>query len=300
MIVPEFLTPGSKIAIVSPSGRVKAEYVTDTAELLESYGLDPYISPHALGESGTFSGTADERYSDLEAALLDPDVKAILCSRGGYGAVHLLERLDKLPLCDNPKWIIGFSDISALHALMHSKGIMSVHASMTSHIAKYGLDDPDTSALLSILRGDIPAVSFNSSPLNHPGVAEAPMCGGNLAVIMGLLDTPYDIIRPDTILFVEDISEPVYKVERQFYQLYLSGVLSRLKGLVIGQFTDYSQDVNHCSMEDMIAGIVDRYDYPVAFNAPIGHVDHNIPVVEGAITRLTVTPLEVTIEQSFS
>lgn len=212
--------------------------------------------------------------------------------------MHILDELNKLPLRDNAKWLIGFSDISALHGLMSAHGIHSLHASMAKHLSKYGGEDNDSQALFSILRGEVPEIEFPASEFNRCGTAQGPMFGGNLAVIAGLIDTTYDIIRPDSILFIEDIAEPVYKVERQLYQLHLSGRLAKLRGLVVGQFTDYGKDVNHESMEEMIARITARYTFPVAFNAPIGHVDHNIPIIEGAETILSVTPAGVTIHQS--
>lgn len=294
--LPAPLKPGDRIAIVSPSGRVNPDFVTATAAILEAQGWCPYIAPHAVGEFGTYAATADDRFSDLSTALLDPTVRAVFCSRGGYGAVQLLERLDKLPIEEDPKWLIGYSDISALHTLMYRKGIVSVHGPMARHMAQSGGIDPDSQALFSILRGTLPDFSFTSHHLNRCGKATAPITGGNLAVIMGLFGTPYDVIRPDTILFIEDISEPIYKVERQLYQLHLSGALSRLKGLVLGQFTGYTPDLNHSSMESMISQMLSGYEnLPVAFNAPVGHVSHNVPVLSGMTVTLDIQPERVTL-----
>lgn len=288
-ISPRPLLPGDRIAIVSPAGIPVPENVEAAAEILSKEGWKPYISPNALGKHGSYSGSAEARFSDLSDALVNPDVKAILCSRGGYGVVHIMERLAKLPIQNNPKWIIGFSDISALHALMVSKGLCSIHASMAKHISK-GPDDPDNDVLFRILRGERPAMSFEAGKNDRPGVADGMLVGGNLAVLADLISTPYDILKPDTILFLEDVAEPVYKIERIMYQLRLNGVLPKLKGLVVGQFTDYKGDLNHSCMEDMIMDMVAPYDYPVAFNVPIGHVDHNVPVIEGAHVTLKVTP----------
>ncbi len=289
---PQPLTKGSRIAIVSPAGIPDPENVKAAAEVLRQQGWDPYIAPHALGKSGSYSGTDEQRYSDLADALTDPEVRAIICSRGGYGAVHLMQRLSQLPLTDDPKWIVGFSDISALHALMASNGIASVHGSMTSHI-KLGPDDPDNDMLFRILRGEKPNFTFPSSPYDRPGIADGQLLGGNLAVIADLIATPYDIIKPDTILFIEDVSEPIYKIERIMYQLRLSGVLPKLRGLIVGQFTEYKGDRNYATMEQMIHDMIAPYHYPVAFNVPIGHVDHNIPVIEGAHVTLKVTSTDL-------
>lgn len=288
---PKKLERGDKIVIVSPASIPVPDDVQNAAKVLRAEGWEVEIAPHTLGKSGSYSGTIEERYSDLASALEDPRVRAILCSRGGYGAVHLLDRLNRLDLKDDPKWIIGFSDISALHALMVTNGIASIHASMAQHIAE-GPDDVDNAALFRILRGERPAFSFPGTANDRLGIVDGQLMGGNLAVIAELINTPYDIIKPDTILFIEEVEEPIYKVERIMYQLRLSGVLAKLRGIIFGQFTGYNADRNHKTMEDMLREMVAPYSYPVAYNAPIGHVFHNIPVIEGAHVTLKVTYTE--------
>lgn len=297
VLIPPSLREGDKVVILSPSGIIKPQFVYNALPVLQAQGWEPYVMPHALGRSGTYSGTADERYSDLEAALTDPEVRAILCARGGYGAVHLLERLDKLPLRDDPKWIIGYSDISALHALMAKHGIASIHAPMAKHLATYEGNDDDAQALFEILSGRRMTYDIPPHPYNRFGEAEGRLCGGNLAVLAGLINTPFDLLQPDTIWFIEDISEPVYKVERIMYQLKLSGVLGRLKGLIVGAFTEYSPDIDGVKMEDMIHRMVAEYGYPVAFDVPVGHVEHNLPLIESAPVKLSVSSEGAVIEQ---
>ncbi len=286
---PRPLKDGDKIAICSPAGKIDPEIVESAVEVLRAQGWRVEVMPHALGVYGNYSGTPDERFSDLAAAFDDPEVRAIICSRGGYGVVHIMDRLSKLPLADDPKWVVGFSDISALHAVMASKGIASVHASMCAHI-KEGADDPDNAALFGILRGERPVHIFDSHPYDRQGIATGTLRGGNRAVLAELINTPYDILEPDTILFVEDIAEPIYKIERIFYQLRLSGLLGKIRGLIVGQFTDYKPDANYEDMETMLRDAVDGYSFPVAFNAPIGHVDHNVPLLESAKITLKVSP----------
>lgn len=298
-IIPAPLRPGDRIAIVSPAGITRPQNVYRALPYLEDNGWDPYVAPNAFKRFGTYSGTPDQRYADLEQAFLDPSTRAILCSRGGYGVVHLLERLSKLPLRRDPKWVIGYSDISALHGLMASKGIASIHSPMAKHIADNHGDDPDTKALFEILKGNGQKFNVEPHPFNQPGTVTGTLYGGNLAVLTGLIGTPYDILRPDTVLFIEDVSEPIYKIERMMYSLRLSGVLGKVKGLIVGRFTEYSADPDNENMEEMIrdciAGVA---DCPVAFHVPVGHVDHNIPLVEGASVTLSVAPDSVTIDQS--
>lgn len=289
VIIPPALKPGDTVVFVSPAGTIKNQFVTDAAKVLERQGWKVKIARNALGKWRTFSGTPEARYTDLSSAILDPDVKAIFCSRGGYGVVHLLDRLDKLPLRANPKWIIGYSDISALHALMNKHGIASIHAPMAKHISTFSGKDEDSQSLFKILKGEMPEYHVKSNPLNRFGTVTGKLIGGNLAVIADLISTPFDVFKPRTILFIEDISEPIYKTERILYQLKLSGVLASLGGLIVGQFTEYSKDVDGRSMESMIAEMVKEYKYPVAYGVPVGHVDHNIPLVEGVTTTLSVT-----------
>lgn len=294
VIYPAPLRRGDKIAIVSPAGPIDRTIVEKAAAVLRAKGYEPVVYPHAYGRRGYFSGTDDERFADMQAALTDTTVKAILCSRGGYGVVHNLDRLAALPLRENPKWIIGFSDISALHALMSSNNIASIHASMAKAVM-LGPDNEDNAVLFDILAGKMPSYKFKPFKYNHTGEATGRLLGGNLAVIADLINTPFDIIQPGTILFIEDVSEPIYKIERILYQLKLSGVLGNLKGLIIGQFTEYKADGVHASMEDMINKIVKDCDFPIAFGLPVGHVDHNVPLIESSQATLKVTPTEVTL-----
>ena len=290
---PQPLQPGDKIAIVSPAGIVKPDFVQASVQVLAAEGWRPYISPHALGTHGSFSGSIDNRFEDIKNAFLDTETRAILCSRGGYGAIHLLEKLSALPLEQDPKWLIGFSDISALHALMISKGVASLHASMAKHLSRNNGADGNSIKLFDILRGKRPQYQFCSHQFNRQGCATGRLMGGNLAVLQALINTPYDIFKENIILFIEDIGEPIYKVQRMLYQFKLSGVLQSLKGLIVGQFTNYQPDANFPDMESMITQLIAPYSYPVAFNIPIGHVDNNTPIIEGAKATLNITGSDV-------
>lgn len=294
-IFPCPLQQGDKIAIVSPAGIVNSAFVDSAIEVLAREGWQPYVGKHALGTHGSYSSCIEHRYEDIADALLDNETRAILCSRGGYGAVHLLDKLSLLPLEQDPKWLIGFSDISALHALMASKSIASIHSSMAKHLAKENGTDSNSDWLFSILRGKLPHYEWGRHTLNRCGLANGKLIGGNLAVMQALINTPYDIFTKDIILFIEDIGEPIYKVQRMLYQLKLSGILQSLRGLIVGQFTNYHPDANYHDMETMIREMIDLYDYPVTFNSPIGHIDNNIPLIESANVVLTISPETTTL-----
>ena len=289
IIFPSPLTKGDKIAIISPASHILPDYVDGACNAITQMGFQPVVSTHCKGQCGGYSGTIEQRLADFLEALHNPEVKAILCSRGGYGVVHLLEYLSADDIAENAKWLIGFSDISALHAAMVASGVASIHASMAKHLTQFGVDDEATVALFNILQGKLPTYQTPSHPFNKPGTATGTLTGGNMAVLCGLLDTEFDLLSRGDILFIEDVGEEVYKIERMLYNLRLSGVLPMIKGLIVGRFTDYrNPDGNGDSMEQMVKRMVEPYDIPVAFDFPVGHVDENMPLIEGAQVTLTV------------
>lgn len=293
-IMPRPLTPGDRVAILSPASIIKKELVDGAVDTLKQWGYQPVVMPHTLGMYGTYSGSVEERLDDLTSAISDPSIRAIICSRGGYGAVHLLDSLDRLPLADDPKWIVGFSDISAIHALMAKHGIVSIHSSMAKGLTRGPLD-PLNLLLKGMLEGERPDVNScdiqaTNHPFNRPGLGTGTLRGGNLAVLDGLVGTPFNDFAPGCILVIEDIAEPIYKIERMLYRLKLSGLLDNLSGLIVGRFTEYRPDANHDDMESMINAMLRDVNYPVVFNAPIGHIDHNLPWLHNAPATLAVSP----------
>lgn len=296
-IFPRSIAPGDKVAILSPASIINPEYVDGACRWLRQRGYQPVVEPHTLGSVGSYSGTPADRLADFRAALADPDVRAVLCSRGGYGAVHLIPEFPVDEWLADPRWLIGFSDISALHAMLNSRGIVSVHASMCKALALREADDADNSRLFSILEGARPAYGVDPHPFNRLGEASGCLRGGNLAVIADLIATPVSpFADPEgTILFIEDIAEPIYKVERILWQLRLMGFLDRVAGIVIGQFTDCRPDRNFPDMYTMLDSALAGVTCPVAFNLPVGHVDHNLPLLSGAPATLSVTSASATL-----
>lgn len=290
VVVPAPLKEGDLVAIVTPASDAPHYDYDRMVRIIESMGYRAYVSPHAAGRHGSYSGTVKERLDDMTAALMDPQVRAIICTRGGYGAVQLLESLDRLPIADDPKWMVGFSDVSALHALMARHGVASLHGPMGVNL-KYHDGDLSASckALFALLAGEHATYEIDRHSLNRQGETMGRLVGGNLAVLDGLIGTRFDVIRPGTILFIEDVAEPIYKIQRQLYRLKLSGVLENLAGLIVGDFTETSGDANYRSMEAMIRDMVKDYDYPVAFGVPAGHARVNIPLILGAPVMLEVT-----------
>ena len=304
MIYPKSLIPGDKIAILSPSSPVKEIYIDGAVRFFEEAGYIPVVMPYAKGPaSGSYASRKEDRLDDLVSAWSDPSIRAVLCSRGGYGAVHLLRDISDDLLLSDPKWLIGYSDISALHARLLEAGIASIHGPMAKHITEEGAEDNCTQALMRVLRGDSPLTyTAPTHDYNISGEAEGILAGGNLAVLNGLFGTRYDILRDNTILFIEDISEAIYAVERMLYHILLSGGFDRIRGLIVGRFTDYRPDKNYTAMEDMISAFLRREgigNIPVAFDFPVGHVRENYPMVEGAATTLRIDDMGVELKMRF-
>ena len=297
MTLPQPLKPGDRIAIVSPASRIYPHLIDGACRAIEERGYVPVLAEHCKCCVQGYAGSAADRLADLHKAFTDPSVKAILCSRGGYGVVHLLENLDIELIRHNPKWLIGFSDISALHAAMWRAGVVSVHASMAKHLAENGIDEV-ASALFALLEGGTMRYEMPHHQLNIEGEAEGVLVGGNMAVLCGLIGTPFDLLAHGDLLFIEDIGEPIYKIERMLYNLRLNGTLSRVRGLIVGRFTEcQSPDGTGETMEQMIRRMIAPYGIPVAFDFPCGHIHHNMPLLEGTKVRLTVGANSTTLIQ---
>lgn len=287
MKAPVPLKEGDTIAIISPAGALRDTAVVDACKvLLGKWGLKVAVMPHALTKKGYYSGTAQERMDDLTRSLLDNEIKAVLCSYGGYGCVHLLKEFAPL-IKENPKWIIGMSDCSALHAACLSQGTMSIHSPQCGHLSRFP-DNLPANKLRQILFGGLPAYHKKPHRLDMYGEATGRLVGGNLSVLTALIGTEYDIFKEGCILFIEDTGEQPYRIERMIYQLELSGKLSKIKGLIVGQFTEIKENPDFGEPYGLIHNIVKRHNIPVCFGFPVGHCDDNVPLVEGAECRLTV------------
>lgn len=289
ILLPPHLQKGDKVVIVSPSSKIDKQFLKGAKKRLESWGLKVAMGKHAGSSSGRYAGTIKQRLADLQDAMDDPKVKAILCSRGGYGAVHLIDKLDFTAFREHPKWMMGFSDITALHYLFQKNGFASLHSLMARHLTVEPEDDPSMLHLRDILFGSLPTYTCEKHKLNRQGSATGILRGGNMAVAYGLRGTPYDIPAEGTVLFIEDVSERPHAIERMMYNLKLGGVLEKLSGLIIGQFTEYEEDKSlGKDLYGALADLVKEYDYPVCFNFPVGHVTHNLPLIEGARVEMVV------------
>jgi len=286
---PPYLTEGDKVTIISPAGKIDENFLKGAKKVLESWGLTVSISKHASSENGRFSGTVKQRAADLQLAMDDEQTKAILCSRGGYGAVHLVDQVNFAKFNENPKWLLGYSDITLLHELMQYNGHASLHSLMARHLTVEAENDPCSIQLKKLLFGELPSYQSPHHKLNIKGKTEGTLHGGNLSVMYGLRGTPYDFPAEGSILFIEDIGERPYHIDRMMNNLKLGGVLEKISGLIVGQFTDYEEDLSiGKEVYEMIADMVKPYGYPVCFDFPVGHVANNVPLICGGEVELTI------------
>lgn len=302
LIYPPRLREGDRVIILSPSSKIDKAFLRGAVRRLQSWGLEPVLATHAGSSHGTYAGSMAQRLRDFQEALDDPQARAILCSRGGYGAVHLVDKLDFTRFRQQPKWLIGFSDITALHNVFQHEGFASLHAPMARHLTVEPDDDPAMLALRDFLFGYYPegrqdfGVACEAHRLNHRGTARGILRGGNLSVFYGLRGTPWDIPAEGTLLFLEDVGERPHAVERMMYNLKLGGVLERLCGLIIGQFTEYEENRSLGKpLYEALADVLKSYDIPVCFGFPVGHVTRNMPLPCGAEAVLEVGKKEVTL-----
>jgi len=290
-MIPSFLQPSDQIRIVSPSGSINPDFIDGASKILSDWGLQVTEGAYARTEYGRFGGTPEQRIADLQQALDDPNIKAILCSRGGYGLTQIVDKLDFSGFQKSPKWVIGFSDITILHNVITNLGVASIHSIMAKHLTELPVDSDQTQGLKDILFGKLPQYEIPAEPLNRTGRAQGKLIGGNLSVIMGLRGSQFDLPYKNNILFIEDIAEKPYHIDRLIQNLRFSGVLAQLSGLVVGQFSDCEEDpLMKQTISEIIYDAVSDYDYPVCFNLPAGHVDYNLPLILGAEVRLNIAP----------
>ena len=299
---PDYLTTGDKVALISPSYYTPTENVTRTADVLRSWGLKPVIGPN-VGRvvDGKYAGTVEERVSDIRWALSDPTIKAIICNRGGYGTIQLIDQLTLAELKASPKWLVGFSDISTLHGLMSRAGVMSIHGTMSSFLAKGGTDATST-LMRDLLLGQVPRYEVPAHPQNIEGEASGVLVGGNLCTFAPNLGSQADAtLGKDLILFVEEVEESMHNIDRQMRILQMNGVLDRCKGIVLGEFTDCGTEFKDASgqtmsIEAMLHPLLEAYHVPVLCGFPGGHGDVNLPLVMGAPVTIDVRPDGATLQ----
>jgi muramoyltetrapeptide carboxypeptidase len=297
IIVPPYLKNGDTIGICCPAGYITMEDIQPAVLKLKEWGYT--IKPgNTIGKKDfTFGGTDEERANDIQQMIDDKTIKAILCARGGYGAVRIIDKIDFKKLKHNPKWVIGFSDVTVLHShLNENYRIASIHSKMcNSFPSDWSKAEPiqieTIESINKCLKGDKMHYKFTPNAKNKTGLAMGELIGGNLKTIESLSGSRSDIQTKDKILFVEDTGEYLYSIDRMFWNLKRTGKLSKLKGLIIGGFkikTDDPGEEFGRTLEDIILEKVTEYDYPVCFDFPVGHQKNNFALKCGVQHKLGV------------
>lgn len=292
MITPPPIKIGDKIRIVAPAGKIKEERVLPAVKWLEEQGFRVEIGAHIFSSHFQCAGTDEQRLEDLQIAFNDPETNAIFCARGGYGTVHILNQLDFTAFKQYPKWLVGYSDITVLHLALNNLGFESIHGAMPPFFFdKDGIENRNLISLMQMVSGKNAVYELNSSKLKKEGVADGELIGGNLSIITSLLGTQYEIESKDRILFIEDIDEYRYHIDRMMIQLKLAGKLEKLAGLVIGDFTDAkdNDDPFGKTVEEIIWEAAKDYDFPVCFGLKAGHGDLNLALGFGKMWELNVS-----------
>jgi muramoyltetrapeptide carboxypeptidase len=287
-IAPPYLKKGDKVAIICPAKKVSTP-MTDAVDLLKSWGLEVVLGD-TLGLSfHQFAGDDEQRAQDLQLFIDDDSIKAIIAARGGYGTIRMIDKVDFSGLSQNPKWLIGFSDITILHTHLYNNfNLQSIHGQMPVNIP-----DASTKSLNSLrkaLFGEKITYEFKSNPLNQDGEAEGVLIGGNLSLLVAGSGSVSDLNYEGKILFIEDVGEYLYAIDRMIRMLDRAGKLKNLKGLIVGGFSEIKDnDIPFGqTIEQIIIDVVKKYNYPVCFDFPAGHIPDNRSIVLGSLSRLTV------------
>jgi muramoyltetrapeptide carboxypeptidase len=298
---PPYLQKGDTIGLVCPAGYMNAEKVQTCINTLQEWGYSVKTGSTIGGNSTTyFSGADEERLADFQQMLDDDSVKAVLCARGGYGMGRIIDRISFKKFKKQPKWIVGYSDITVLHSHLYSNYyISSLHAPMAAAFNNDGFKNEYVLSLKNALEGKKAKYQCEAHAFNKKGEAIGELIGGNLALLAHLVGTDSDIKTRGRILFIEDIGEYLYNIDRMFYQLKRSGKLSKLAGLIIGGFTDMKDTDRPFGKQvyDIIREIVEEYDYPVCFGFPVSHSDENYALKVGVGYKLKVAKGKVVLEE---
>jgi|TARA_B100001105_G_scaffold5116_1_gene3850 muramoyltetrapeptide carboxypeptidase len=301
LIRPEYLKVGDTIAIIAPSGVLNdhENYINKAKKLLESWELNVIIGKNVFNNYGHFSGTDKERTKDFQRALDDKTISAIWCARGGYGAMRIIDDLDYTEYLKTPKWIIGYSDITAIHNDLHILGSESIHSIMCKSLEDKDINnDRSIQALKDVLFGNKLSYNFNNKPENKLGKTSGQIVGGNLTLLHGLIGSKSSINTDGKILFIEDLGEYHYHIDRMLISLKRAGYFDNCNGLVVGDFSDLRKNTTPFgkNIKEIILDAVKEFNFPVLFDFPAGHEELNMPIILGRNIIMDINNSKSTIE----
>jgi len=291
MQTPPPLKAGDKIAIISTARKISSEELKAAVDCFYKWGFDVVYGKNLLKEDYQFAGSDKERAEDLQWALDDDNIKAVICARGGYGTVRIIDQIDFSKFNVRPKWIIGYSDITVLHNHIHNNfGIDTLHATMPVNFPADGNENQAMISLKKALLNDNLAYTIPSYPHNRYGNASGMLIGGNLSIIYSLIGSASDIDTDGKILFIEDVDEYLYHIDRMMMNLKRNGKLAKLSGLIVGGMSEMKDNTvpYGITAEEIISDAVAEYHYPVCFQFPCGHLEDNRALIIGRMAKLKV------------
>jgi muramoyltetrapeptide carboxypeptidase len=297
MIIPQKLKVGDKIGLISTARKISLEELNPAILILESWGLKVVLGANLFSTDNQFSGTIQQRSDDLQSMIDNDTIKAILCARGGYGTVQIIDNIDFSKLKNNPKWIIGYSDITVLHSHLNNLGIASLHASMPINFETN--TNESLTSLKNSLFGIEKSIECKVHPFNRFGKIKAEIVGGNLSILYSLLGSDLDIDTDDKILFIEDLDEYLYHIDRMLMNLKRNGKFAKLKGLIVGGMSDMNDNDTPYgkTAEEIISEHTKGYDFPICFGFPTGHLEDNRTIRFGLTSVLEITENGVSLSQ---
>lgn len=286
---PALLKKGDKVAIVTTARKIDKEDIAVAIQLFEDWGLKVVLGTTIGKVDRQFGGTDQERIADFQQQLDDPSVKAIWCARGGYGSVRVIDALDFTQFFKQPKWIIGFSDVTVFHSHLHNLGFNTLHAIMPITVEGNTMEAIKT--LRKALFGEVISYEVAFSENNRLGEGTGVLVGGNLSMLYSLLGSPSAITTDGKILFIEDLDEYLYHVDRMMMNLKRNGYFKQLKGLIVGGMTKMNDNTIPFgkTAQEIILDVVSEYDFPVCFDFPAGHIDDNRALIFGDEVKLIVS-----------
>ena len=296
MIPPPFLKSGDSIAIVSTARKILKEELSPAIKLLQEWGLHIVLGETIGAKENQFAGNDDLRAKDFQEAMDNPSIKAIWCARGGYGTVRIVDRLDFSTFKKKPKWIIGYSDVTVLHSHIHNLGFETIHAQMPLEIESK--TENTKTSLKKVLFGDPYHISYTTKNINlKKGHSKGKLVGGNLSMLYSLCGSPTALNTQGKILFIEDLDEYLYHIDRMLQNLKRNGMFDHIAGLIVGGMSDMNDNTIPFgkSPEEMIFDICKSFDFPIAFNFPAGHVNDNRALIMGREVVLNVSNKDVTL-----
>lgn len=295
---PPYLKSGDRVGLVSPARKISSAEVNAAVKVLQKWGLEPVFGRHIFSRQDQFAGSDDERAADIQEFLDDINVKAILSTRGGYGSVRIIDKLDFSKFKVHPKWFIGYSDITVFHNHIHQHyGIETLHATMPINFPSDFGENDSVQSLKKALFGQLKGYSFSTCKIWREGIANAPLIGGNLSMLYSLSGTNSDINTENKILIIEDLDEYLYHIDRMMLNMKRSGKLSKLKGLIVGGMSDMNDNTVPFgkTAQEIIWDAVKEFDYPVIMDFPMGHQEPNLAMYFGGQVQVQALQKEINI-----